>query len=1096
MRLKGGIIVFILSLFGIAVHAQKLNYVQKNSSLARLFKEIRKQTGVTVTWSEKDLDVSQRFDADFKHAELKLVMEELAARLPVTYTILEKMIVVKVRKITDNLQNAANAPPGTSPVPLRPDREVQLKEVEIVSTGYQQVPRERTPGSFVRVDSAQLNRKVGSDIFSRLEGITSGLLFNKNTLSSNSGNLDLSIRGRSTIYANDQPLIILNDFPFNGDFNAINPNDVASVTVLKDAAAASIWGVRAGNGVIVINTKKGGYKQPLNISLNTNLTISGKPDVFYNPNYLSSADFIDVETFLFNNGKYDAALADKVNYPVLSPVVQILDRQRNGQSAAVTASQLDALRGNDIRREELKYFYQNQVAQQYFLNISKGTDKSSHYLSAGYDRALLSLVNNVDNRFTVNTQHSVKLLKNLELNAGLTYTRTVSKVDSTILGTAGLNFGPYYQFKDENGAAATFGRQYSADFNAQAMAKGFLNWGYVPLDELSLPPTTVKGNDLRFNTSLNYTILPGLKAELRYQYHRITNNSTLLSGPGAYLTRSLINQYSALTAGQVSGYNIPLGGIEFQTLREAVAKNFRAQLNYQKDWGKHSVSAIAGYELSEFDTEASKSNRYGYDPKTGKFADVDSVTTFNLNPSGAGKIVTNTNLFGKLDRIRSVFANLAYTYNNKYTVSGSARMDGSNYFGVKTRNKNVPLWSAGALWHVDREDFYKMDWLPVLKLRASYGYNGNLDRSNTGVTTFKNNLLRATYTSLPFANIINIGNPELRWEKIAIANFGLDFGLKDQIISGRVEYYFKHGTDMLGDKAFPSSTGIKVLRGNYSEMKSRGMDLSVTVRNLGGALKWQSTFLLSTARDKVTVYDVVETDNIFYVGTSSYKPALGKPVYGIYSYKWAGLDPANGAPRGYLNGAVSTEYARILNETSIADLEYHGAARPTVFGALNNTFSFYKFTLGFNISYKLGYYFRKPSVNYFDMYQISLSNNMNRDYVQRWQKPGDEQRTNVPAMANYGSDGTADRFYNNSSATVAKGDHIRLQDISLSFDLDRSNWKSIPVKHIQLYFYANNLGIIWKANEFGLDPDVIPSTTDRLINPGPRSFSLGIKANF
>lgn len=1096
MRLKGGVIVFILSLFGIAVHAQKLNYVQKNSSLARLFKEIRKQTGVTVTWSEKDLDVSQRFDADFRHAELKAVMEELAARLPVTYTILEKMIVVKVRKITDNLQNATNAPPGKPPVPLHPDREFHLKEVEIVSTGYQQVPRERTPGSFVRVDSAQLNRKVGSDIFSRLEGITSGLLFNKNTLSSNSGNLDLSIRGRSTIYANDQPLIILNDFPFNGDFNAINPNDVASVTVLKDAAAASIWGVRAGNGVIVINTKKGGYKQPLNIFLNTNLTISGKPDVFYNPNYLSSSDFIDIETFLFNNGKYDAALADKVNYPVLSPVVQILDRQRNGQSAEITTSQLNALRGNDIRREELKYFYQNQVAQQYFLNISKGTDKSSHYLSAGYDRALLSLVNNVDNRFTVNTQHSIKLLKNLELNAGLTYTRTVSKVDSTILAMSNLNLTPYFRFKDETGQAAVFEGRYSAAFNAKAMANGFLDGRYVPLDELALPPTILKGSDLRLNTNLNYTIVPGLKAELRYQYHRITNNSTLLSGPEAYLTRSLINQYSALTAGQVSGYNIPLGGIELQTLREAVAKNFRAQLNYQKDWEKHSVSAIAGYELSEFETDASKTNRYGYDLKTGNFADVDSVTTFNLNPSGTGKIVTNTNLFGRLDRIRSVFANLAYTYNNKYTVSGSARMDGSNYFGVKTRNKNVPLWSAGALWHIDREDFYQVEWLPLLKLRASYGYNGNLDKSNTGVTTFRNSLLRATYTGLPFANIINIGNPELRWEKIAIANFGVDFGLKDQIISGRVEYYFKHGTDMLGDKAFPSSTGIKVLRGNYSEMKSRGLDLSLTSRNLGGALKWQITFLLSTAHDKVTVYDVVETDNVFYVGNTSTRPALGKPVYGIYSYKWAGLDPATGAPRGYLNGEVSTAYNSILNETSIADLEYHGSARPTVFGGLNNTFSFYKFTLGFNISYKLGYYFRKPSVNYYDMYNVGLGNNMNRDFGQRWQKPGDEQRTNVPAMASYGDDVAASRFYNSSSATVAKGDHIRLQDISLSYDLNGSNWKNIPVKHVQLYFFVNNLGMLWKANDFDLDPDLIPSTAERLVTPAPRSFSLGIRANF
>lgn len=1096
MWLKRGAIVFILSLFCFAVQAQKINYVQKNVSLAKLFKEIRRQTGINIVWNEKEFSVDQKIDAGFKGAELKAVMDELSEKLPITYTILGKIVVVKQRLIVLKPESLAKeSVRRQSDVNSRP-KEIGLKEVEIVSTGYQRIAKERATGSFVLIDSAQLNRKVSSDIFSRLEGIASGLLFNRNTQGSNSGNIDLSIRGRSTIYANDQPLIILNDFPFNGDFNAINPNDVENVTVLKDAAAASIWGVRAGNGVIVVTTKKGKYNQPLYISLNTNLSISGKPDVFYNQNYLSSSDFIDVETYLFSKGKYDVALADNVNYPVVSPVVKILDRQRNGQSAMVTADQLNALRRNDARQDELKYFYQNQVAQQYFFNMSKGTDKSSHYLSAGYDRALLNLVNNVDNRFSINSQNSLQLLKNLELSIGLNYIRTLSKVDSTLLFMVNQNFTPYFQYRDANGKVNIFDRQYSADFNAEAMAKGFLDWSYAPLDELNQPQTILKRNDLRLNAGLKYTVFHGFSAEIKYQYQNIKNGSELINDPTSYAVRNMVNRYSIVKAGQVSGYNIPMGAIRDFTSRTATGKNFRTQLNYQKDWEKHAVSVIAGYELSEFDTDAHKVSQYGYDAALRKGLEVDTNTTFDLSPSGSAKILANINLFGKLDRIRSAFANATYTYASKYTFSGSARMDGSNYFGVKTNHKNVPLWSAGALWHLDREGFYLLNWLPLLKLRASYGYNGNLDRSNTGMTTFRSSLLRATYTGLPFSNIINVGNPELRWEKIAITNFGIDFGFKDQIISGRIEYYFKNGTDMLGDKAFPSSTGIKVLRGNYSEMKSHGMDLMLTVRDNHGPVKWQSTFLVSTTRDKVTLYDVQETNNVFYVGNTSSKPMSGKPVYGIYSYKWAGLDPLNGAPRGYLNGLISTDYNRILTETDVADLEYNGAARPTVFGGLNNTFSFYKFTLGFNISYKLGYYFRKPSVNYYDMYQVGLGNNMNNDFSKRWQKPGDEKLTNVPAMGNYTDSNERDRFYNSSSATVARADHIRLQDVSLSFDLDRSNWKNIPVKNVQLYFYANNLGILWKANEVGLDPDYIPNVIDRLANPIPGSFSLGIKANF
>lgn len=1095
MRLKGGAIVFILTLLGIAVHAQKLNYVQKNVSLLKFFKEIRKQTGASVVWNEKEFNVNRQIDAEFKGVEIKKVMDKVAADLRFTYSMVDKMIVVKDQlPVVSPVQVVK--PEVVKPIIPEEKKEFNLPGVEIVSTGYQRIPKERVTGSFAMVDSAQLNRRVSPDVFSRLEGITSGLLFNKNTLTSNSGNLDISIRGRSTIYANDQPLIILDNFPFNGDFNSINPNDVDNITVLKDAASASIWGVRAGNGVIVMTTKRGKYKQPLNLSFNSNLTVSDKPNVFYNPNYLSSKDFIDVETFLFNNGKYDAALLDKVNFPVVSPVVEILDRQRKGQSATVTEQQLNVLRGNDIRKEELKYFYRNPVSQQYFLNMSKGTDRSSHYLSAGYDKVLSSLVNNESNRITVNTQNSIKLLKNWELTAGLYYVKTTGKVDSTIINTSNINFTPYYQFRDANGNATVFNGPYSAGFNTQAMAKGFLDWSYVPLDELGLSPTTVLGNDLRLNGGLSYTFLPGLKAEVKYLYQHIKNSSELIGGLDSYLTRNVINQYAVLQAGQVSGYNIPLGAIQRQTVREAVSKNFRAQLNYEKDWKKHSIYAIAGYELSEFDTQASGYINYGYDERTGSSVPIDSITVFNLNPSGSGKISTGGNLFGKLDRIRSVFANAVYTYDHKYVISASLRTDGSNYFGVKTNQKSLPLWSTGILWHLDRESFYQVSWLPLLKLRASYGFNGNLDKSNTGITTFKNNVTNAVSTNLPFAAIVNIGNPELRWEKIGIANFGFDFGLKDNVISGKVDYFLKRGTDMLGDKAFAASTGIKMLRGNYSEMKARGIDISLTSQNLNGRIKWQTNVLFSTVHDWVTLYDVIEPNGAAYIDNYGVKPVLGKPVYGIYSYRSAGLDPLNGDPRGYLKGKLSKDYNRILAETTLDELEYNGAARPTVFGGMNNTISFRKFTLAFSISYKLGYYFRKPSLNYYNMYHSGSYIGLNNDFEKRWQKTGDEMFTDVPSQGNY-SDGSArDMFYVNSSSTVAKGDHIRLQDISLSFDLDHSNWKNSPVKQMQLYLYANNMGIIWKANNLGLDPDLVPGASDRLSHPMAMSFSLGIKANF
>src|SRR5690606_19639863 len=178
-----------------------------------------------------------------------------------------------------------------------------LAEVDVVSPGYQTIPKERATGSFVFVDSALLNRAVSTDIISRLKGVVPSLLFDERA----GGEPKLSIRGRSTIYANADPLIVVDNFPYEGDIRNINPNDVESVSILRDAAAASIWGVRAGNGVIVITTKKGKAGQPLQVSFNGNVTVGEKPDLWYEPR-ISTADFIDVERFLFDNGYFNTSL--------------------------------------------------------------------------------------------------------------------------------------------------------------------------------------------------------------------------------------------------------------------------------------------------------------------------------------------------------------------------------------------------------------------------------------------------------------------------------------------------------------------------------------------------------------------------------------------------------------------------------------------------------------------------------------------------------------------------------------------------------------------------------------------------------------------
>ncbi|HAT93172.1 MAG TPA: hypothetical protein DCS36_12475 [Sphingobacterium sp.] len=215
----------------------------------------------------------------------------------------------------------------------------RIEEVSVVASGYQSIPKERATGSFSKVDNATFNRQVSTDVISRLKGIAPSILFDER-----SGSPKLTIRGQATIFGNDQPLIVVDNFPYEGDINNINPNDIEDIDILKDAAAASIWGVRAGNGVIVIKTKKGRADQPMSIGFTSNVTIGQKPDLYYLPK-IASTDFIDIEKMLFDKGYYNTIISNTSTNRPYSPVVQILNNQKNGLITSEDATmQIDELR--------------------------------------------------------------------------------------------------------------------------------------------------------------------------------------------------------------------------------------------------------------------------------------------------------------------------------------------------------------------------------------------------------------------------------------------------------------------------------------------------------------------------------------------------------------------------------------------------------------------------------------------------------------------------------------------------------------------------------------------------------------------------------
>jgi TonB-linked SusC/RagA family outer membrane protein len=835
----------------------------------------------------------------------------------------------------------------------------QVKELSevVVSTGYQKQSIEKLTGSFSKVNQELLNRRVSTTIIDRLDGVTSSFLFNKNVVPGGPTNQSsLSVRGRSTIYANPEPLIILDNFPYTGDVNNINPNDVESITVLRDAAAASIWGAYAANGVIVITTKTGKYNQAIKLSLNTNITIGNKPDLYYQP-ILNSSDYIDVERFLFNNDHY----INKENDPrqlALSPAVEIMILERDGKlSSTQAASLLNTLRQQDKRIDEEKYFYRKSINQQYSISASGGGIHNQYYFSAGYDKNLATQVGNQYDRVTLNANNTYSWLnRKLELTTGIIFSSSQIKQAPTLL----LAY-PYANLVDVNGQALPINYGMRKPYIDTAGGGQMLDWNYRPLDELRLADNKTTLTDYRINAGLKYTILQGLTANILYQYNKGFSEQRNLQGLGTYITRDLINQFTQIS-GDTLITPVPYGAILDKINLNYQAHNVRTQIDYNHTWNSnHSINIFTGAELRSFTNQITSSRLYGYDPDRQTSMPVDYIKTFPLyhDPSSLRRIPNNDNNRRKIDRYISYFVNAAYTIGQRYTISASARKDESNIFGVKTNQKGVPLWSTGISWEISKEKFYhESNWLPYLRLRLTHGYNGNVDRNVSAFTTasiFGQN----NYGALP-GSIINPPNPALRWEKVRMTNLGVDFTSLNNTVNGSLEYYQRYAEDLIGFSPLDPTTGNPIFRGNTANMKGQGVDITINTQNINQKnIKWVSTVLFSFTKDEVTAYKVQPSTINSYLNPDLFNPLEEKPLYSVYSLQWMGLDPLTGDPQGILNNEVSKDYRAILNATDISDLLYIGPANPVFFGSLRNTVSWKQLQLSFNIIWKAGYLLQK-----------------------------------------------------------------------------------------------------------------------------------------
>lgn len=963
------------------------------------------------------------------------------------------------------------------------ENEYALEGVTVLSTGFQELPAERATGSFAGLDQELVDRRVSTNIVDRLEDVTPGLIFNRDETRLASGE-SISIRGTATLLSSREPLIVVDNLAYDGPLSSINPNDVAGITVLKDAAAASIWGARAGNGVIVITTKKGSFNEPLRVSLTANVTAFKQTDPYYDPK-MKISSLVDKQIELYEAGYYKGQLSSRRN-PLVAPVAESLYAFENGViSEQELAGQLKRYRNSDIRQDLQDYVNRRAINQQYAISLGGGGQRNNYVFSLGWDQNLGSRISNDNSRLTLSSQQNWKLAKEkLQVGVGIYWVQAKSNNGLPEVS----NFFPYDRLADAQGNYLSVSKGYSNRFKESVSGLGLLNWDYVPLDEIGLGVVEARNNDIRMNANLGYQILPGLSALLNYQYWTNSQRTEELAPVEAYTTRDLINNYTEVGPDGLMTYHVPMGGVLTQDFSDSYSHNLRGQLTYEKLWnGGHQLNLFGGFEVKGQKGESYSTGSYGYDDVTGTSIPVDYLTRRVQLASGYSRNIPFVEDFsGTINRFVSGFGNLGYTYQNRYLLNASVRKDASNLFGVNTNQKAVPLWSAGLGWILSEEEFLKNSFLEFLKLRASYGFNGNTNPSATALTTaYYYGAGSNTLSQLPSLRITSPPNPHLQWERIKIINFGMDYELLTGRLAGSVEFYSKQGLDLLGARPLFPSSGLVEATLNYASTETTGWDITLNSKNLTGAISWETAVFYSNVNEKVTDFDrEPNASQLLNYSPSLPTPYRGKPLHGIYSYPFAGLDPDSGDPLGFVDGEPSADYSQIVNQATPESLIFHGSGRPTNFGAIRNTFGYRGWNLSVNISYRLGYYIRNGGVNY---------DNLNRgewvhaNYETRWRNLGDELATQIPSDPGR-ADGLRNLVYLGSSALVMKGDHIRLQDIRLAY-----NWRSTGaerlVKNLEAYLYVNNLGILWKAADEVRDPDYP-------VSQALPSAALGIRMSF
>ncbi|MCE2957870.1 MAG: TonB-dependent receptor [Flammeovirgaceae bacterium] len=935
---------------------------------------------------------------------------------------------------------------STVNVSLLPD-DAQLNEVVIV--GYGSIKKSELSGAVGSVKGEALQNLPIPSLDRAIQGRIAGVQVNANN-GIPGGNTQVRIRGVGSVSGGNEPLYIVDGVQItagersrriisSNPLNGINSNDIESIEVLKDAAAASIYGSQAANGVIIITTKKG--KQG-----------KGKFDVNY---YYGQTDIIKNQPLLNSEQWINLYEEGQRNF------YQSFDVFGEGFASNLARSFTQVNYGNAAAAAT--YDWQNLVSrrgdiQNIDISASGGNDKNRYFISGSFNKQNAQFI------ATDFTRASARLNFDNTLTSKLTAETRInlSTVTQNTQGVGGFN--------TNNALVGAIGRLPMANpFLSNGAVNPNLTYAIGPLGNLSNPLWLAQVNPQRGVTNqvlgtfaLNYAI-----------------NKDFLFRSSYSIEYSVIDENAFFDPRSPGGAGV-LGSVQFLNTR-VINWQTDQTLTYTKTFNnRHSISAIAGFSFRNQRTDGF--NATGVAPA--------SVFLNNTLVGTTANAVTS--VFGQF-KITGLFARVNYTLDDKYIFSATVRRDGSSRFGFGNSFGVFPAVSAA--WNVHKENFFKnISIVNDLKVRASYGITGNQDLAfGLGAADFPVSLFGTAvafgYGGAGGLGFTNLGNPQLRWEENRTLNFGLDFSMFNNRVTFTGDYFVRTTENLLLPQILPSTSGFGSIVENVGALENSGWELGITTTNLNGEFKWITDFNITFIKNKVT--------RLINPGEDLPNNGLwlGRPLGQVFVARYAGVNPADGRAMWY-NQAGNITYDPQANDRIFLPRGSGSALLPVQYGGVTNTFTYKGIELVAFFQWNVG----QLALSNFkanSSMDFRFDTNQDQDMLRRWQKPGDitDVPRIVPGAQEVGSANSLfggsisghDRFWEDAS-------YIRLKQVTIAYNLPQSVIKRLKLNSVRIYAQGINL---WTSTQFtGLDPEFAANTSNIGVLPPSKSIIGGIQFGF